>query len=263
MVLDNYTIGKTDRNGNLITKIFSRGDSFVVYEIESNIQSDSLRVIINPEDKKEFVQFENNYEQIKQEVNEIKAIIYKAKRENSLKHLIAPAISKGITGDIEGAKQMLKTLKKTIDNQYIKQFNDKILYLCSNLFFVFLLILISYLTYCGYISWCCEKNEIIKLFIYCITTASMGGFISLALKLKKIEIDFELPMTNIIFYGIERMVISILSGILLVVIIKSDLILSIINQSDNPFWGYMTFSAIAGFSENYIPDILSKIEKEN
>jgi hypothetical protein len=219
--------------------------------------------MINPDNKPEYLQNEKNYEKIKQEVNEIKAIIYKAKRENSLKHLIAPAISMGITGDADVAKKMLNELKKRINDEYIAMFKDKIIYSASGLFFVILLILFSYLTYCGYLTWCCEKRILMNLFIYCATTASIGGFISLALKLRKIEIDSELHWTNIIFYAIERMIISILSGILIIIIIKSDLLLSVINQSDNPLWGYMTFSAIAGFSENYIPDILNKLEKEN
>ncbi len=54
--IDNYKIGQKDTNGNIITKIFSKGDSFVIYEIKSNIQSDSLKVMINPYNKPEYVE---------------------------------------------------------------------------------------------------------------------------------------------------------------------------------------------------------------
>jgi hypothetical protein len=261
--LDSYTIGKTEKNGYLITKVFSRGDSFIIYEIKSELPSDSLRVVINPDNKPEFIEHEKNYEKIKQDVNELKAVLYKARRENSFKHLIAPSISMGINGDVEASREMLRSLKDRINMEYLAMFRDKILYSLSGLFCVIFLLLFSYLTHIDYINWNNDKGQLVATFLYSATAASISGFISLALKLKKIDIDSELPRLNIIYFGIERILISVLSGLLMVVVIKSGLILSVLNESGSPVWGYLAFSSIAGFSENYVPNILSKIEKEN
>jgi hypothetical protein len=261
--LDCYKIGNTDKSGFLITKVFSRGESFIIYEIKSSLPSDSLRVVINPDSKREFVEHEKNYEKIKQDFNELKAILYKARRENSFKHLIAASISMGINGDVEASKEMLRTLKQRINQEYLAIFRDKILYSISGLCFVFLLLLLSYLTYINFINWGGDNGDLITIFLYSATAASLSGFISLALKQRKIDIDSELPRLNIIYFGIERILISVLSGLLMLVVIKSGLLLSVLNESDHPVWSYMAFSAVAGFSENYIPNILSKIEKEN
>lgn len=260
--LDKLVIGATDVNGNHIKRIFSRGDSYVIYEIETDISSDSLRVMINPDNDPKFVSHETNYEEIKKEVNEIKAVLFKGKRENALKHLIAPAISKGIKGDTSGAKAMLNELKTRIENEYLDSFKKKIYYSASSLLVVLILTALSYWTYCDWISWGTTDKSLTKLFLYSATAGSLGGYISLALKLRKIDIDSGLPISNVLFYGIERMIISVFNGILIVIIIRSDLLLSVINQSDNPQWGYLTFSIIAGFSENYIPDVLNKLEKD-
>lgn len=261
--IDEFKIGTNDPSGYQVTKIFSKGDEYAIYEINSNIASESIKVLINPENKNKFIDQEKNYEKIKSEVNELKAVLYKCKRDNSFKHLIAAGISSAIVGDIEGSKKILGDLLERINKEYRIQFKNKIIYSSVSLVILIFLLNFSYQTYKVFQNTFLHDNPIIQLFIYSATAGAIGGFLALSIKLKKIEIESDLKPYKFVFYGLERIFLSLLNSIVIVIAIKSGLFLGFINEIETPMWGYLFFSIIAGYSETFIPDILTKIEKEN
>lgn len=260
--MTNFKIGQKDLNGYLITKIFARGNDYIVYEIQTDVLSESLRVLIHtiePEDPKEF---EKHFEKIKSDFNEIKAILYKAKRDNSFKHIIASAVTLGITGDIEGSKKLLLSIKNRINAEYKLQFENKLTYLSVSFLITILLIIFSYIFFTKWSLLYFKDFQSIPVFIYVITGGALGGAISLSLKLKKIEIETELSKFTFMFYGLERMLIAIFASIISLILIKSNIFFGVIKELDNAVWGFIAIGILAGFSETLIPDVLNKIEKE-
>ncbi len=97
---------------------------------------------------------------------------------------------------------------------------------------------------------------------FCSLFAGFGGFISVTRKLLNLVIEKGVKFTVYILYGIERMIIANLSGVVAYVLIKSGIALSFVNEVSEPLYAYIAIAIVAGFSENYIPDILINIEKK-
>ena len=176
--MTNYKIGQKDMSDYLITKIFARGDDYVVYEIQSEVLSESLRVLIYPVEPDDPKEFEKHFEKIKSDFNEIKAILYKAKRDNSFKQVIASAVTLGITGDIEESKKLLLSIKNRINEEYKLQFENKLTYLSVSFLITTLLLVLSYVFFTNWSLLYFKNFQIIPVFIYVITGGALGGAIS-------------------------------------------------------------------------------------
>jgi len=91
--------------------------------------------------------------------------------------------------------------------------------------------------------------------------ASIGGFLSIAKDIKKIHIDSCDFGWFQVFYGSTRILISMFSGLIIYVLIKSELILPSLNNEEN-IYIVCILAIAAGFSESMIPNLLKKIEDE-
>jgi hypothetical protein len=260
-ILSNHKIGKEDLNGYRITKIFSRSDDFVIYEIDTNIISESIRVLVYPAEQDDPNNFEENFSKIKVDFNDVKSSLYKARRDNALKHIISSAVAMGIYGQVEDSKTSLAKIKERIDVEYREHFFNKVIFLLSCLLIVVVLSTLSFLQYFNVFIKYYSKECLLCPLVYTATFGSIGGFLSVSMKLQKMELESGVPKYMFFVYGIERSVISIFAAIILFCLIKSKLLLGYIIELDKPIFALMTFSVVAGFSETLIPDLLGKMEK--
>ena len=97
-------------------------------------------------------------------------------------------------------------------------------------------------------------------YMQAMTYASIGGFLSVASTLKSIQIDSSDFGWFQFFYGAIRIIISMLSGLALYILIRSELVLPQLNYQENIFIIYI-LAIIAGFSESFLPNLLKKVEK--
>lgn len=89
-----------------------------------------------------------------------------------------------------------------------------------------------------------------------------GGFMTLVYGLNNIDFYYDDSKFSYILTSLSRVVISMLSGMVLFIMIKSNIALGFLESvSDkNPFV-YLVFATLAGFSEAFVPNILLGLEK--
>lgn len=256
-----FKVGASDPFGNKIKRILSTSDSYVIYEIDTDVISESLRVQVFAADPGNSINLEGNFEEIRVPLNEVRSVLYKARRDNAFKNIIASAIVQGLNGKVEQSIDYLNKIKLRIETEHKAQFRNKLTFLFSNLFFVFVLVLISILQLLGTFE-CLYGNESpIYTIVNIATFGSVGGFISVSLKLKNKIFETGVPNFMYIAYGFERSVVSVIGAIILYFMIVSNLVLGYVMELDRPIHTLLIFSAIAGFSENLIPDLFEKLEK--
>ena len=84
--LQMFTKNSVDPSGNTITNILSKSDEYVIYEVSSDVLSESIKVYVHSIEQDDPNNLEENFTKIKLELNEVKAVLYKSRRENSFKH---------------------------------------------------------------------------------------------------------------------------------------------------------------------------------
>jgi len=262
-ILESFKVNRNDQSNNKIKKIFVKRDEYVIYEIATNMLSESLKIYIMTKEEEEDdpAGLLDNFNKIKIELNEVKAILYKAKRENAFKQIISSAIAHGMEGEREQAIQQLIDIKNRINTEYNEEFISKVLYIGTSFVISLFFIIISILVYTNTLG-ISSKYNLLKELIYISTFGIFGGLISISLKLKSIELEKEINQFYFIFYGIERMFIAIIGSIFIYFIIKSGLAFDFINNLSNPLYAYAVIAVLSGFSETLIPDVLKKMENK-
>jgi hypothetical protein len=168
---------------------------------------------------------------------------------------IGLAYAEAIEGNIENAN---KICDKIIDRIEIYKCNLGRFYYMLSCFGI----VITAMIICYFLKRYKFIPEIIPHF-YIMTYASVGGFLSVAKDIKKIQIDSSDFGWFQVFYGSLRIILSMLSGLIVYVIIKSEFISPGTGANSNPSVYFVCLLAIAaGFSESMIPNLLKKIEKE-
>lgn len=166
---------------------------------------------------------------------------------------IGLAYCEAIEGNIENAN---KICDKIIDRIELYKSNiGRFYYLITCLGMVVIALVISYLL---------KKYKFIPEIIphfYIMTYASIGGFLSIAKDIKKIHIDSSDFGWFQAFYGATRILISMFSGLIIYVLVKSEQVLPNLNSQDN-IYIVCILAIAAGFSETLIPNLLKRIEDE-
>jgi hypothetical protein len=107
-----------------------------------------------------------------------------------------------------------------------------------------------------------NNDDLLKNFAYAGTFGSIGGFFSVSYKMKDFEIDIDESEKIYYVNALIRICISIFAGIVIFSAIKAKLILGNLIDDSNMFILY-TICVAAGFSEQLIPNIFKKIERDS
>ncbi len=254
-----YIVGGTDINGYHITKIFARGDEYVIYEIETSDLVESIKVYIDNITELDDSGVVKRYNSIRVKFVEIKGLLYKVVDKSTIKTVIAQILAHGLIEKPEEANTQFDKLKSAISIEYNEQFANRLRLLFSSLMVTLIFITIAVLIYYHN----CFRDYIhIRNLIFVSTAGSIGGFFSLSYSLKKVVCDKDVNKYLYIVYGAERIVIAILASTIIYFAIKSNVVFATCNDMDNPLIGYILFSFLAGFSETLVPSLMTKLEKE-
>lgn len=254
-----FVVGSKDPHGNYITKIFSKADEYIIYEIKTTNLSESLRVQIDTK-----IEIDNTlldlFNEVRVNFAQLKGLLYKVNDDTSIKTRIAHIISHALSGKTDEANKQFESLTEEINKEYGDQFNHRLRYLitilCTTTFFI------GYSIYIYYNSLYLSKIEI-KNFIFIATAGAIGSFLSVSRRLRKTIFEKGVHSASYIIYGLERTCISIFSSIIIYFAIKSNLIFGLSNELEKPILAYIVFGVVAGFSETLVPNLLIKLEREN
>lgn len=244
--LNEYKIGDEMLYGK-ITEIFSSGPNYIFYECNSDGQ---IAYQVLGYDENWAILLDNNLE-------EIFALIPNPKKRRRYLGRIAAAHHSTLHGNPEAGVKLLEKVRDTIINQY--KVRSRLTYLLGSLSIVILNLIITVLINS---IWETSIIEQWLLIWNIITFGSLGGFLSISFTFKKLQIDFEENLYIPILAGISRIFIAMISSIIVYSVIKADLLLGFVNESNNIYIFY-AFGALSGFSESFVPNILKKIEKDD
>lgn len=256
--IESYIVGSKDSTGNIITKIFSKGDEYLVYEIKTMELSDSIKVMIDTKIEDDHVPIDN-FSVVREKFTKLKGLLYKVVDDTSIKARIGHILSHAITTNPTQANSFFDNLIEEINREYASQSRHRINYLLTTVIIMSIGICISIIVYSNSL----YLNELlIRHFIFIATAASIGGFLSITRRLKQAVFEKDVKSYNYIFYATERMLIAIVAGIIVYFAIQSNLAFGIVKNLDKPIFGYLIFAVVAGFSETLIPNLLINLEKK-
>ena len=81
-------------------------------------------------------------------------------------------------------------------------------------------------------------------------------------KIESLDFDKYSDRKLLCFLSASRILLSMISAIIALILIKSNLVLGLVDNVDGAY-PYYCIAVLAGFSENYIPDLLKKINNDN
>jgi hypothetical protein len=239
-----YTIGSRFE-GDIIDHIFEAYDDLLIYRVKGEA---CVSVYFDEEDG----QYKKNLSKISKKMAELKACVCTKLENKKFARQIALIYKTALLGDAETAE--LISDKVLVEAQSFKMGIARLLYLISCFSIVALMLIFCVLQDNYFMSEYLMPYAKIMLF------GSIGGFISVFISLKKLNLEININYWSQSVYGIFRITVAILSAIVSYLLIRSELILPSIN-TENVFVYYI-FAVVAGFSETFIPNVLKKIEKD-
>ena len=258
--LASFVIGAKDLNGNIIKKVYARGDEHVIYEIAeaSAIESLKVQIYTKIEDNLEPLK---NFQKVKDNFDRLKAVLYKSGADSSCKQRAASAIVTAILGNVEESKQLFSSIEKDAMDDYKHGIYGRLFYLLGSVIISFLLISAAIFVCLNRSSIFFTENKELAILTYSVSYAALGGFFSVSLKAKEVFTQRAISYWVYMVYGGERLLVSIVSGIAAYTLISSGLVLSSFNTAEGGIYSILSVCFISGFSETLIPSSLSKIEK--
>ncbi len=254
VAMEMIKVGLNDGNSE-ITKVFVEANEYFIYDI-----AESIRTYIHTEEDEDLNKILDKYNAIRSCIADAKRDMYKAIDPVVYKGRVAHLISQALNGDVDEAKEQFAKLVDDVNIEYRHQFLSRIIYLVSALSLVIIGISTTLHIYTNDVF--AIKN--LQQFIYIATAGSVGGFISISRRLPEMSFARALPRYIFIIYAMERIFISVVGALAVFFIIKSNLALGFLNvKNQNPLYGYIVFSIVAGFSESFLPNLLIKLENKS
>ena len=241
--INKIKIGDISDLGKKITQIYYRNNDYIIYSTDNH-----SNVAYTTSDITKY----NNSDILKQLIYTTNLIDDKDRKKYS--NRIASAYKECFDGNSKNAITILKSIDKIAERR--KTIKNRLVYLLSASLFVILNIVISVIMFL--INTDNETYKTIFNLFLIATFGSIGGIMSISLRIKTLNLEVDgkhfIHITNAIF----RIFISMLSSIVIYEVIKANILLGILNQgNENHFY---VFAVLSGFSETFIPNLLKSIE---
>lgn len=260
--LEKYVIGATDYAGNKISRIYSRGDEFVIYETQDVPSHESLRVYIQSKDEYDKTIVER-FHKNKPHLDEFTAHCYKYNCSSVYRKRAATILSSILLGIHDPLKNNFEKINIDIINDYKNMMTGRNLYQLGSIFTTITMVFLSFVIYISRNNDFLITNQFIPILVYAATFASMGGFISVSLKIKSLQTDRDLDKKTYFLYGVERIMFSIIAGVLIYFMLKGNLIFGFLNSTPDISLSTYVICALSGFSETLIPNALRNLERKS
>lgn len=263
--LQSYKVGDTDRHGNKITFIFTRSDSYAVYEIDQKDVVRSIQVSIAESEQDAGMKdsYRKRFGCVRNEFIAAQGVMDKllANSVSTFKTRLAGLIGMALETQCGSAK--MKTIEKEfadmatqVTKEYRYQWNSKLKYTLYSALATILAVAVAGIFF---FSGSDFLNNARLYLIPIIMMASIGGFISIQTGIEKTRFPKDFSNTMIALFALERMLVAMLSGLVVVVAIKSGLALAIAGVTEISVYYYMIFAAVAGYCEKFVPNLLLSI----
>lgn len=251
-----HVIGAKDVNGNTITKIYAKGDEFVIYEIADlpPVESMKVRIFTKVEDNDKPLM---NFQAVKDSFDSLKSIMYRMGGDTSYKQRAASAVVMAILGRVDEAKNQFKLIEDDAKTDFLHKVYGRLFYL----FGAFLVaLIINVLMMIVYIDHGLVDDKI-SCFLYVMAFAAQGGVLSVSLKAREVISQRAIKYWMYSIYGAEREMIAVIAGIATYILIKSGILFASIVDGERQIYFILSICLVSGFSETLIPNYLGRLEQ--
>ncbi len=259
--MSRYVAGGTDLGGNKIKKVFSRGDEYVIYEVSNLPPHEAMLVIIDTIIEEDTTLIER-YHSSKEHFDRFISNCYKYNCPSIYKKRAASVMSATILGKNDPKIDNFASINTDIKNDYENIMLGRNLYQAGAISLSLLFVAVAFIIYLCRDLPSIINNHFIPVVIYAATFASIGGFISVSLKIKTLHTDRELNKKVYFFYGAERILLSMFAGVLVYFMVKGNIIFGFMNTNSDISFSIYVICALSGFSETLIPNTLRNLESK-
>lgn len=253
------SVGQKDTNGNTVYGVYAKGDEFAIYSTRASGGIKNIRVRIDTKNPKDKVPIEN-FQSVKGEFDKLKAVSDRCVNQ-SFAARAAHGLSVAIYGNPEEAKKILSEIYKNIEEAYKERVLGKLTYISGTSLVAILICSLSLYFYLNQPEFIVKDRLVFYELILTCAMSTLGGMISVSKNLNSINIDKGLGKIPYFIYGLERNIFSIVGGIFIFFLIKSNLIFGFVNDLENNMYGILIFGFLAGFSETLVPNALNNLEE--
>jgi hypothetical protein len=248
-----YRAGEGDKAGRQITRIYAADDDYVIYFLGCDLYYE-----IAPELEKDLASADAALARINRLLDANPPKNSREYDENvSILELAADALEMFFCGERTEALEILNSLR---DKLQAKEEAQRRLNYQLGTFSITMLVWIAYLLFLGK-DWIPQKWE---PWILAAALAMAGGLFSVCATIGSLEVNVNQQKVFLLFAGATRSVVALLAGVGLLLAMRSKMFAGIAYGGEPPNSGdalkiaEMFFCFVAGFSESFVPNILSK-----
>jgi len=258
-VIKNIRVGNKDLTGSVVTEVLALGNEYAIYEIDVDDVNKRLRVTIDGIDDESEDRISNAYIKVKEKYITAKGLLYRSSNFGLMKNRVAHTLATALSGQPDVAEIQFNKLIADINAEYKDSFKRRIFYIAPGYLLLTLFTAGLAINTLNYIT----INPEILSWLLVAFAAIIGGVFSLTLNLPKIRFESELGKIIFTVFGIERISISVLAGIICTIGIKSKFIMSNLFKSSINTWSLLFIVIVAAFSEKMVPNIIMNVTETN
>ena len=243
-----------DSSGNKVINVLSKGNEYVIYEIDDDDINNRLRVMIDGHTDESEKILQEKFTNVKQKYTEVKGLLYRSSNFGMMKNRIAHTLTSCLVSDNIDGNQEFQDLIDNIKSEYKNLIFNRLLYI----FPAFIVVIIFSVMFLLNIT---DKNSVFYQIYLIGFGSSLGGIMSILYRVKSYNFEEYLEKKYYFLIGFERSIVAIVAGIIIYIGVKSGLVFPQFNM--NNIWVALLLMILAGFSESFVPSILNKFSAKD
>jgi hypothetical protein len=241
------TVGSTDSYGNKVLRIFHKAlGKYIIYEvgnldimISGDLSGVAGKVKIN---------------QLLENISDYRIRFPFIRKKYNPRQALALRLA--LDGETAGCEQLLETISESIPRYLLRI--SQLLYVSGSISLLLLTLILF-----G-VSWIRHWLSPFGIEIYtAIVFAAMGGVMSVAIGLRKLELSLDDALWVTFFYGALRVLIAMIAGIIILFLIESKFALTFLKDPSASPYGFAIAAFLSGFSEMLVPNLMKKMEDQS
>ncbi len=250
MNLNEVVKGCKDQRGREILDVYWSTKDYVIFRHESGISphfSDERKIA--DEQRKA-------YGEIGPLLSSVNALRFGLmSKANSIDREIARSISQALDGNLENANEILTAVKERLLG--LKNAKGRLQYQLSAFI---LMVFVSAVVWIYLAATNPAVQSGILIVLQVAVCGTVGGFLSVSMTIKKLDIDPDSDWKANALSGASRIIIALIGSVFIYFAIKSKLILGNVDLSAMNE-GIFAIAIAAGFSETFVPNALQQVSR--
>lgn len=241
------SLGTIDPSGHAVIKVYVHTESYIIYQSDEPELVDALRIEVEPTSTRHV----EIVAKLSQKWVEAKGLINRSANIPVVKERIVQALNSALLSDAIDEEVELQDIINDIKRGYKHLIMNRLMYIAP----AFLIAVIT--SVMVYLHWNLQTPNSFLWQVYLIGFgSSMGGLMSILYSIQHYNFEEHLGMFYNIAIGFKRIVISLVGGVIAYIGLKSSLLFPRIDPNDP--WVLLLFMVLAGFSEAFVPNLLTQ-----